>query len=253
MTNVVCVEEPIGMIADFYLLFAVAAGYLTCNIAMKRFKARTTEQRQPTPTKDADADAPLDCTALPVEVQARVARLSGIQSWSSLAQASSMHQYALFENGAVWANLAGEPIDKEDFRRRSLGLESLATMSLLCAADVDKAASMLHGARPSDEVAQGFVDLVTRTAASSSGLFWRGVGVAGVSMESIAKAVEARANLFAPEQLSAILARVEEHEETLGLLEMPDYPDVDFSAQIAADVDQQLRMQYDSVKHAEKC
>jgi len=53
--------------------------------------------------------------------------------------------------------------------------------------------------------------------------------------------------------LSEILARVEEHEETLGLLEMPDYPDVDFSAQISADVDNQLRMQYDSAKLAEKC
>jgi hypothetical protein len=164
-----------------------------------------------------------------------------------------MHQYALFENGAVWANLAGEPIDKEEFRRRSLGLESLATMSLLCAADVEHVVNMLHGARPSDKVADAFVDLVSRTAASSSGLFWKGVGVAGVSMEAIAKTVEARAILFSPEQLSEIRTRVEEHEETLGLLKMPDYPDVDFSAQLAADVDRQLRMQYDSVKPAEKC
>jgi hypothetical protein len=118
---------------------------------------------------------------------------------------------------------------------------------------VDKVVNMLHGARPSDKVAHGFVDLVSRTAASSSGLFWQGVGVAGVSMEAIAKAVEARANLFSPEQLSEILARVEEHEETLGLLKMPDYPDVDFSAQLAADVDRQLRMQYDSIKPVEKC
>ena len=72
-------------------------------------------------------------------------------------------------------------------------------------------------------------------------------------MEPVAKAVQARANLFAPEQLSEILMRVEEHEETLGLLEMPDYPDVDFSAQLAADVDRQLRVQYDSVKPVEKC
>jgi hypothetical protein len=250
MTNVVCVEEPYEILADLQLILAVIAGYFVANFACKRFKART-PQRQP--AKDADVDAPLDCTALPVEVQARVARLSGVQSWSRLAQASSMHQYALFENGAVWANLAGEPIDKEEFRRRSLGLESLATMSLLCAADVDKVVNMLHGARPSDKVAESFVDLVSRTAASSSGLFWHGVGVAGVSMEPIAKAVEARANLFAPEQLSQIVARVEEHEETLGLLEMPDYPDVDFSAQLTADVDRQLRAQYDSVKPAEKC
>jgi hypothetical protein len=253
MTSVVCVEEPYEFMADLQLLLAVVAGYLVANFACKRFKARTPQPAQREPAKDASVDEPLDCTALPVEVQARVARLSGVQSWSRLAQASSMHQYALFENGAVWANLAGEPIDKEEFRRRSLGLESLATMSLLCAADVENAVNMLHGARASDKVADGFVDLVSRTAASSSGLFWHGVGVAGVSMEPIAKAVEARANLFAPEQLSDILARVEEHEETLGLLEMPDYPDVDFSAQIAADVDRQLRMQYDSVKSVEKC
>jgi len=250
MTSVVCVEEPYEYIADLQLLLAVAAGYLVANFVCKRFKARAPERQ---PTKDAHVDAPLDCTALPVEVQARVARLSGVQSWSRLAQASSMHQYALFENGAVWANLAGEPIDKEEFRRRSLGLESIATMSLLCAADVENVVNMLHGARPGDKVAEGFVDLVSRTAASSSGLFWNGVGVAGVSMAPIAKAVEARANLFSPEQLSGILARVEEHEETLGLLKMPDYPDVDFSAQLAADVDRQLRMQYDSVKPVEKC
>jgi len=250
MTSVVCVEEPYELIADLQLLLAVIAGYFVANFVCKRFKARAPERQ---PMKDADIDAALDCTALPVEVQARVARLSGVQSWSSLAQASSMHQYALFENGAVWANLAGEPIDKEEFRRRSLGLESLATMSLLCAADVENVVNMLHGARPSDKVAEGFVDFVSRTAASSSGLFWHGIGVAGVSMEPIAKAVEARATLFSPEQLSAILARVEEHEETLGLLKMPDYPDVDFSAQLAADVDRQLRMQYDSVKLVEKC
>jgi hypothetical protein len=72
-------------------------------------------------------------------------------------------------------------------------------------------------------------------------------------MEPIANAVETRASLFTSEQVSTIVARVEEHEETLGLLEMPDYPDVDFSAQLAADVDRQLRMQYDSVKLVEKC
>jgi hypothetical protein len=240
------------MIADLPLLLAVVAGYFVANFVCKRFKARTPLSEREAP-KDADANAALDCTALPVEVQARIARLSGVKSWSRLARASSMHQYALFENGAVWANLAGEPIDKEEFRRRSLGLESIATMSLLCAADVENVVNMLHGARPSDKVAEGFVDLVSRTAASSSGLFWQGVGVAGVSMAPIAKAVEARANLFSPEQLSGILARVEEHEETLGLLKMPDYPDVDFSAQLAADVDRQLRMQYDSVKPVEKC
>jgi hypothetical protein len=250
MTSVVCVEEPYEFTADLPLVFAAIAGYFVCNFVCKRFKTRASDRQ---PTKDADVDAHLDCTALPVEVQARVARLSGVQSWSRLAQASSMHQYALFENGAVWANLAGEPIDKEEFRRRSLGLESLATMSLLCAADVEHVVNMLHGARPSDKVADAFVDLVSRTAASSSGLFWKGVGVAGVSMEAIAKTVEARAILFSPEQLSEIRTRVEEHEETLGLLKMPDYPDVDFSAQLAADVDRQLRMQYDSVKPAEKC
>jgi len=250
MTSVDCVEEHYGMLADVQLLLAAAAGYLFFNLCVKGIKARAAQRQLP---KDAGSNAPLDCTALPVEVQARVARLSGVQSWSRLAQASCMHQYALFENGAVWANLAGEPIDKEEFRRRSLGLESLPTMSLLSAADVDHAVNMVHGARPSDKVADGFVDLVSRTAASSSGLFWRGVGVAGVSMEPIAKAVQARANLFAPEQLSEILMRVEEHEETLGLLEMPDYPDVDFSAQISADVDKQLRMQYDSAKLVEKC
>jgi hypothetical protein len=250
MTSVVCVEEPYEFIADLQLLLAVIAGYFVANFLFKRNKARAPERQL---TKDADVDTPMDCTALPVEVQARVAKLSGVQSWSRLAQASSMHQYALFENGAVWANLAGEQIDKEEFRRRSLGLESLSTMSLLCAADVDTVVNMVHGARPSDKVAEGFVDLVSRTAASSSGLFWHGVGVAGVSMEPIAKAVEARASLFAPGQLSEILARVEEHEETLGLLKMPDYPDADFSAQLAADVDRQLRMQYDSVKLVEKC
>jgi hypothetical protein len=250
MTSVVCVEEPYDFIADLPLLLAVIAGYFVANFLFKRNKARVPERQL---TKDADVDAALDCTALPVEVQARVARLSGVQSWSRLAQASSMHQYALFDNGAVWANLAGEPMDKEEFRRRSLGLESLTTMSLSCAADVDNVVNMIHGARPSDKVAEGFLDLVSRTAASSSGLFWHGAGVSGVSMEPIAKAVHASANLFAPEQLSHILARVEEHEETLGLLEMPDYPDVDFSAQLAADVDRQLRMQYESVKHAEKC
>merc|ERR1719247_2382194 len=141
--------------ADLQLLLAVVAGYFVANFACKRFKAWTPQPAQREPAKDASVDEPLDCTALPVEVQARVARLSGVQSWSRLAQASSMHQYALFENGAVWANLAGEPIDKEEFRRRSLGLESLPTMSLLSAADVDHAVNMVHGARPSDKVAHG--------------------------------------------------------------------------------------------------
>jgi hypothetical protein len=252
MTSVVCVEEPYDMIADLPLLLAVVAGYFVANFVCKRFKARTPLSEREAP-KDADANAALDCTALPVEVQARIARLSGVKSWSRLAQASSMHEYALFENGAVWANLAGEPIDKEEYRRRALGLESLATMNLSCAADVENVVNMLHGARPSDKVADGFVDLVSRTTASSSGLFWRGVGDAGVSMEAIATAVETHTSLFAPEQVQTILARVEEHEETLGLLEMPDYPDVDFSAQLDADVDRQLRMQYESVKLAEKC
>lgn len=235
-----CVGEAYDYLMDLQLLLAVVAGYVVSNFFFK--KART-GKGEPTPAR-SEGKPVLDAAALPVEVQARIAGFAGLGSWASLASASSMNQYALIENDALWSNLAGSQVGLAEFRRNALAIDQLATLKLSSAEDVKMVIRVINAAKPSDNVADEIAALVSRTGGSAHTLFWQGTGQQGMDMTEIHEAVMARADIFTHAQQESVGHKVEEHKALLDMLEVPEYKDVDFSVQLSADVEAQVSRQF---------
>jgi len=234
---------------DAALLLALVLGYVVAHFYKTHLNPRVREGKPHSAGKPAASACRMPVEALPVEVQARVASLAGLDAWSSLSAASSTHRHYLWENDAVWAHVAKAPVGKDEFRRRACGLERLAKMERLATAeDVQAASLMLKGARPVDGVAEELVRLFAGTAASSHSLFWKGVGSKGVSVADLGVAACARTDLFSAEQIQEISRLVGEHEELSSLCEVPDMPDEDFGPTVFADVDRQLSQQYEALR-----
>lgn len=231
---------------DAPLLLALVLGYIVAHI-FKTLRARQLKPRE-TPASTGRSCA-LDASVLPVEVQARVAALAGLGAWAALSTASSENNHHLYENDAVWAHVAKAPVGKDEFRRRSCGLKRLPKMERLATVDdVRDVEGMLRWARPVDNVADDFVRLFAGTAASSHGLFWKGVGSKGVSIADLGGRACARTDLFTPEQTEEISRLVGEHEELSSLCEMPELPDEDFGQTVFEEVDRQLSEQYEALR-----
>lgn len=239
--------------ADAPLLVALVLGYVVAHFFKTlRCQPRFSKQFRWTPAtspKGQRRACALDASVLPVEVQARVAGLAGLDAWASLSTASSGHNHYLWENDAVWAHVAKAPVGKDEFRRRACGLERLSQMERLATVeDVRDVGGMLRGARPVDNVASEFVRLFTNTAASSHSLFWKGVGSKGVTIADLGTAACARTDLFSSAQIEEISRLVGEHEELSSLCEVPELPDEDFGQTVFEDVERQLSQQYEALR-----
>jgi hypothetical protein len=237
--SVACVHEAYDYFSDLTLLLAVLAGYLVSNFVFKKRQVGKGPRNAP------ESDKPhFDCTSLPVEVQARVAGFAGLESWANLASASSMNQYALMQNDALWGNLTGSPMGLAEYRRNVLGLDKLPALKLSTADDVKTVVRMIKAAEPSDNLAVEVVRVVDNTASSAHDLFWNGKGRKGASMTELYEVAAARADLFSADELEAVAHKVEEHTGLLDMLEVPEFSDEDFAAQLSADVDRQVSHQF---------
>jgi hypothetical protein len=237
-----CVGEAYDYFMDLQLLLAVVAGYFVSNFLFKKSPTPASVKSAPGPARVEKST--FDCAALPVEVQARVADLAGLGSWANLASASSMNQYALIENDALWSNIAGSKVGLAEFRRKTLAIDQLATIKLSTEEEVRTVVRVINAAKPSDNVADEIAALVGRTVGSAHALFWQGVGQEGADMTEIHEAAMARADIFTQAQLETVGHNVEEHKALLDMLEVPQCSDVDFSVQLSADAESQVSRQF---------
>lgn len=235
-------EGPAALLSDAPLLLALVLGYVLTHFIFKA-SARARSHRS-LRLKAKGNEAPLKkehatevFAALPVEVQARIAGMTGIAGWAAWGECSQDANY-IFSDDRIWAYSAGDSQNK--VRRTSSGLDKLSELRLRTEADVEAAVRMLRAALPSDNVAELFLGLF-RSAEGAASLYWTGQGSMLGLGELGTQCVE-RCDLFTPEQRREIAKLVAEHEELAELCQVPEVPSVDedFAKELLDHLENQL-------------